>query len=98
MKEVSKTVFQMIIGFELVLVTFFYLFGKNGLQAMRFADKINAQLIEEIKLLELDVTGLTRELEERQANPFYKESVARKELQMAYKDETVYLLPGSKHV
>lgn len=98
MKETTKTAFQMIIGFECAVVAFFYLFGKNGLQAIRLADKINSQLLEDIKLLELDIASLTRELQERQTNPFYKESVARKELQMAYKDETIYLLPESKHV
>ena len=93
MKDIKRTAFHTLIGFELVLVAFFYLCGKGGLQALRHADQINSTLLEEVKGLEKEVTLLSKELNERRQNPFYKESIARKELQMAYKDETVYLLP-----
>ena len=93
MKELKRAAFRMIIGFELVLVTFFYLSGKGGLQALRHADSINSELLEDVKHLEVDIEELSRELDERMQNPFYKESIARKELQMAYQNETVYLLP-----
>jgi cell division protein FtsB len=93
MKELKRTAFRMILCFEGVLVIFFYFCSRGGLQAVRTADEINKDLLEEIKQLEKEAASLALELEERLANPFYRESIARKELQMAYKDETVYLLP-----
>lgn len=93
MSELKQAAFRMIIGFELILVTFFYLCGKGGIQSLRHADTINNELLTGITLLEGEIADLTHELNERLENPFYKESIARKELQMAYTNETVYLLP-----
>ncbi len=93
MKELKRTALQVIIGFEVALVLFFYLFGKGGIHALRHADALNKELLSEIKQLDEEIAQLQEELDERQKNPFYKESIARKELQMAYKNETVYLLP-----
>ncbi len=93
MKELQRTALRVIIGFEIALVVFFYLFGKGGLHALRQADALNKELLSDIKMLDEEIAQLQYELDERQQNPFYKESIARKELQMAYKNETVYLLP-----
>lgn len=93
MKELQRTALRAIIGFEVVLVAFFYLFGKGGIHALRQADGLNKELLTDIKLLDDEIGMLQHELDERQLDPFYKESIARKELQMAYKDETIYVLP-----
>jgi len=93
MNELQQTALRVIIGCELVLVAFFYLFGYGGIYALREADLFNRGLITDIKNLDLEIATLEHELDERQKNPFYKESIARKELQMAYKDETVYIVP-----
>lgn len=98
MKEVQRSILRMVIGLELIVATFFYVCGKGGMQAIRAADAIHAELLKEIGQLETDVAALERELDERLHNPYYKESVARKELQMAYQDETVYVLPEGKDV
>lgn len=76
-----------------MLVSFFYLCGAGGLPAVQLADKTNAALLEDIKGLENEIAELTRELDDRTHNPYYKESIARQELQMAHDNETVYLLP-----
>jgi cell division protein FtsB len=93
MNEVQRTLVRAIIGLEILLVLFFYLFGKGGLYALRQADGLNKELLAEIKQLDNDIAQLEHELDERQKNPFYKESIARKELQMAYKNEMIYVLP-----
>lgn len=93
MKELKRMALRLFVGAEIVLVTFFYLCGSGGLPALKLADGTNSELLKEITQLESDITALTRELDERSKNHFYKESIARKELQMAYENETVYLLP-----
>ena len=93
MKEMKRKALRIILGAEIALVTFYYLFGSYGLQALRAGDRQNRGLLEELKQLEGEITALSGELEERKNNPFYKESIARKELQMAYDNEIIYLLP-----
>ncbi len=93
-KELKRMTFQFFLGAEIIVVTFFYLIGPGGLQALKSAQRQNSNLIEEIKRTEGEVNALSRELADRKNNPFYKESIARKELQMAYENEIIYLLPG----
>ncbi len=93
MKEIKRASLRVVLAAEILLVTFFYLCGTGGLQALKHADVLNITLFDEIKKLESEVTGLSQELGERTSNPFYKESIARKELQMAYPDEIIYMLP-----
>lgn len=92
MKETKKKALRIFIAAELILVTFWYLVGTSGVRALQSAELQNNQLFEEIKQLETETASLSRELDERRNNPFYKTSIARKELQMAYPDETVYVL------
>ena len=93
MQELKQTVFKIVIGLEAMLILFFYFCGKGGLQALRAADTVNTGLLEEVKALEKENDWFSKELDERLSNPFYRESIARNELQMAFKDETLYVLP-----
>lgn len=92
MKETKKRALRIFLGAEIVVVTFFYFCTGNGIRALQLAEVQNNLLLEEIKLLEQETGALSRERDERKNNPFYKESIARKELQMAYPEETIYLL------
>ena len=93
MKEVKRFALRLFLGGEIVVATFFYLCGSGGLESHRRADFQNNELCQEVKTAEVEVSSLENELHERKTNPYYKESIARKELQMAYKDEMIYLLP-----
>ncbi len=93
MKELKRTVVQLFLGVEIIVVTFMYLVGSGGLLAIKSANRQNAALLAEIAQGQEEVKGLNRELVDRKNNPFYKESIARKELQMAYENEVIYLLP-----
>jgi cell division protein FtsB len=95
MSAVKQTALRLLLGLELISIAFFYLLSSGGLVALRHAHTINTELHQEIQQLEADISQLTTELDERKQNPFYRESIARKELQMAYTNETVYLLPES---
>ncbi len=95
MSALTQTALRLLLGLEIIFVSFFYLCGSGGIVALRYANAINTDLVTELSHLENDITQLNKELDERKQNPFYRESIARKELQMAYKNETVYLLPES---
>lgn len=92
MKEKKRKVVRIFLGIEIAFITLYYLLSSFGLQALRSADHFNNQLVEDIKNLEAEVGSLSQELEDRKNNPFYKEAVARKELQMAYENEIIYLI------
>ena len=93
MKEVKKRALRVFLAMEIASVGCYYLFGTFGLQALKRATRQNDELLQDLKLIEHEVTTLATELDERSNNPFYKESIARKELQMAYENEIIYLLP-----
>ncbi len=95
MSALKQTALRLALGLELIFITIVYLGGSGGIVAVRYAHAINSDLTAEIAILEREINQLDKELEERRENPFYQESIARKELQMAYKNETVYLLPES---
>jgi cell division protein FtsB len=98
MKEIKRLTLRLFLATELVVVTFFYLCGRGGLHALKQADSINKELLSETKKSQTEIEVLERELEEHTLNPFYKESIARRELQMAYENETIYVLPKDHHV
>ncbi len=93
MKETKRMVLRIFVGAEMVLVTFLYLCSSGGIPAVQHAVRQNTVLHEEIERVEADISSLLVELDERKNNPFYKESIARNELQMAYANETIYLIP-----
>lgn len=92
MKDIKRKAVRFFLGGEICFVLFYYVLSSYGLHALRVADVQNSQLIEDIKSLEKEVNTLSEELLERKDNPFYKETIARKELQMAYENEVIYLI------
>ncbi len=92
MKDIKRKALKIFLGAEVTFIGLYYLVSSSGLHALRSADIHNSQLLEEVKLLETEVTALELDLEERKDNPFYKETIARKELQMAYENELIYLI------
>lgn len=95
MKEMKRLILRIFLIVEVAGLTGWYIVGKSGLRAIRGAERYNKQLDTDINNLEKEIGMLKEELEERQKNPFYKEKIARQELQMAREDEEIYLLPDS---
>jgi cell division protein FtsB len=91
-KSVKKNAFHILLVAEIIAITIWYLFAVSGLQSIQFGSAQIEQLKEEVAALTVGNETLEHELHERSTNPYYKESIARKELQMAYPNETIYLL------
>ena len=88
----KRKALRIFLGAEIACVSLYYLLSSFGLHALKSANRFNSQLVEDIKALETELTSLSQELEDRKNNPFYKEAIARKELQMAYENEIIYLI------
>lgn len=92
MKEVKKLFLRIFLVVEIVGLTGWYFASNSGIRALRYAEKNNKELVDEINQLEKETTRLKEELIERQKSSFYKEKIAREDLQMARPNETIYLM------
>jgi cell division protein FtsB len=77
---------------ELGVLMLFYLFGTQGLYAIKRHMADNAQLQAELVILEKQVQALQQELQAHIQDPFFQEALARK-LHYAYPHEEIYIIP-----
>lgn len=92
MKKIKKIVMRSFFAFEIILFIFFYFFGAYGLQAMVQLKRENSYLLQEIVSLGQEITHLEQEINAWITDPFYKEKVAREQLQMARSGDQIYYL------
>ena len=77
---------------EFIIFAGFYLFGSNGISALIQLKSDICQLDGQITTLKTDVQHLTSTLDVQKKHPFFKEKIAREQLQMARVDEEIYLI------
>lgn len=77
---------------ECVVFFGFYLFGSRGLPQIRALRAENKQHIDDIMTLENDIILLQKEIDDWNTYPFYKEKIAREELQLINPGDTVYFV------
>lgn len=78
--------------FEIVVFAGIYFFSAQGLQVLQGMQKENELVYEKITYLNNEIAVLEEEVSEWENNSFYKEKIAREELQMAKKGDEVYFL------
>jgi cell division protein FtsB len=98
MKEVKRRILRILLVAEMLGLSGWYMLSTGGVRALKKASWHNEQLLHEIKELERETLALKEEIEEREKDSFYKEKIAREELQMAREDEEIYLLLSSRKV
>ena len=77
---------------EIIIFIGIYLFSAQGLQVLWGMKKDNLQVKVNIASLQNEIVELEEEVQEWQSNSFYKEKIAREELQMAKTGDEVYFL------
>lgn len=92
MKYMKRLFLRLFFCIEIFVFAFVYFFGTNGVQAMKRITSEDAGIIHEVQDLKKEIALLEQELMLWRMNPFYKEKVAREQLQMAKKGETIYYL------
>ncbi|MCX5922660.1 MAG: septum formation initiator family protein [Candidatus Dependentiae bacterium] len=90
MKEIKRKILRIFFALELLVFTGTYFFAPNGFCAVTQLQEENQQLVAEINLLRADVYGLEHTIVQWDAHPFYKEKIAREQLQMARKGDQIY--------
>ncbi len=91
-KVIKKFFFRAFLFVEVILFIYFYFFGVAGLNTRKNLNLENVKLDEKISVLKKEVEHLSSKLEDLNKYDYYKEKIARQNLQMAKKDEIIYFL------
>jgi cell division protein FtsB len=90
-KTLKKTLLRIFFAFETVVFSFVYLFGAQGITAMRQLEREHAKLQLTMVQLESEVTVRTARLASLKNDSFYLEKIARENLHMARKNELIFV-------
>jgi cell division protein FtsB len=89
LKKIAMRIFLVL---EMFAFGYVYICGKNGLQSLRKYKNVVIDLKKNITQLDQEVAFLEKEIHVWQSDDFYKEKIAREQLQMARKgDELFYI-------
>jgi cell division protein FtsB len=88
----KKSVLRIFFGVELVVFAGIYISGAQGISTLWHMNQENQQLITEIAVLKNEIGLLDKQLIAWNNHDFYKEKIAREELQMARAHDEVYFI------
>lgn len=90
MRVVKKKILRLFFSVEVLVFTAVYLFGAHGIQTLMGLKKENNALLVDIESLKQEVVALESDIAIWQSDDFYTEKIAREQLQMAKKGDTIY--------
>ncbi len=88
----KRTVLRFFFAGEMVAFAWMYLFSAQGMKAVVELRRENNVIEQSINETQREIVACERELCTWQKNSFYKEKIAREQLQMARTNEEVYYL------
>ncbi len=88
----KKYIVRLALAGEIIIFGAVYFTSPSGFKALLSLKEDNKQLEGYIISIQDDITRLAHEIVEWDTYPWYKEKIAREELQMAYPGEEVFLL------
>ena len=95
MRTFKKTMLRVFFAVEVCVFVGVYLFGPSGFQTMVRLENENKSLDKEIEQLQEDVTSWEQNIAVWQSDDFYKEKVAREQLQMAKQGDEIFYIKSS---
>lgn len=95
MKTFKRTMLRVFFAVEVCVFVGVYLFGPSGLQTMVRLERENSHLDDEICQIQADLDGWKDKIAVWQSDDFYKEKIAREQLQMARSGDEVFYLKNS---
>jgi cell division protein FtsB len=92
MVKMKKILMKSLLVLEMAAFGHIYFFGNSGIKALQGHKKVVEDLKKDIMVLDDEIVQLEKEIYVWQTDDFYKEKVAREQLQMARKgDELFYI-------
>ncbi|GMU19820.1 MAG: hypothetical protein AMXMBFR12_10110 [Candidatus Babeliales bacterium] len=92
MRFAKKNVGRFAFAIELALFTGYYLIGTNGIVTLILMSKEIKCVQLEVSLLKDEVQHLQNHIALQKKHPFFKEKIAREQLQMAHENEEIYVV------
>jgi cell division protein FtsB len=90
--RIKPMLMKILLGAEMIAFGHIYFFGSNGIQMLQTQKNVVEDLKKDILVLDTEIAQLEKEIYAWQTDDFYKEKVAREQLQMARKgDELFYI-------
>lgn len=90
MKRLKRTLLRVFFGIEIIVFTFVYLCGSQGIQVRAQLKKETCALQRNVMQLHTEVDNLQKEIVSWDTDDFYKEKLARERLGMARKGEIIF--------
>jgi cell division protein FtsB len=91
MKEFKRIILRIALGVEISIFALYYLFASQGILTIMSLGAEIKKIEQEIFELNQEVLGLEHQIVLQKTCPFYKEKIAREQLQMARVDEEIYI-------
>jgi cell division protein FtsB len=92
MKKILRHLILYGMGLEIFIFSWAYISGPQGMTVIKQMEQKNKKSAEKIAMLKDELSQLTDEITAWQKNPFYKEKMAREQLQLARPDEHIYFV------
>jgi cell division protein FtsB len=92
MKIPKRLVTRFLLSAQVIFFGWAYFFGTQGLVSLCRYEHENNEQATQNEHIRQRVASLNKELHAWHTHPFYKEKVAREQLQMAHEGDTIYYL------
>ena len=86
----KKIILRVFLAGEIIFFVIMYVVSPEGLTAVQNKKLENKQLASRVETLTEEIKKLEDEIKRWETNPFYREKVAREQLQMARPTDEVY--------
>ncbi len=88
----KKAMMRLFLIAEMITFGYIYVCGKNGLQSLYNHQNMVMDIKQDIMFLDQEVVLLEKEINVWQSDDFYKEKIAREQLQMARRDDELFYI------
>ena len=92
MKRLKRIVARLFFGLEIIIFAGFYIGGPHGLLVQRALERENRELLLETQKIQNELLALNDSIAQWDAHPFFKEKIAREQLQMAREGDQIYYI------
>ena len=92
MRNIKKISMRIFLSCELLCFAYFYLFGSHGVRTLMAIEQETGLLAADINEMKATMNDLETTIAQWDQHPFYKEKIAREQLQLVGKNEEVYYI------
>lgn len=92
MKSVKQLILRGVFALELVCFSWFYFFGYQGLTNVWLIEQENQEIEQRNTVLSVEIDALESDIQAWHTHPFFKEKIAREQLQMARQGDQIFYL------